>query len=143
MEERKQKLQALAADLEALQAKMTAVEGIAKAKARGGLSQLAAAQPRIPGVNFFPGRPSAGTEEHAVQGRPNIPGVTGKSKSKAERGSSRGKQSSGKEQVDDVSEQDDDVSVRDPRPMPMIKNADQQLRGGAAGGVQTGYWSRS
>ena len=154
MEERKQKLQALAADLQALQAKMTAVEGIAKANARGGLSQLAAAEPRIPGVNFFP---SAGTAHavqahdvlpHAVQpqhvqGRQSIPGVEGKSKSKAERGSNRGKQGSDNEQVDNVSEQDDDVSVRDARPLPMIENADQQLRGGAAGRVQAGYWSRS
>jgi hypothetical protein len=152
VEERKQKLQALAEDLQALQAKMTAVEGIAKASARAGLSQLAAAEPRIPGVNFFP---SAGTahalqahdvlphavQAHHVQGRQNIPGVKGKSK--AARGSNREKQGSGNEEVDDVSEQDDDVSVRDPRPMPMIKNADQQLRGGAAGRVQAGYWSRS
>jgi hypothetical protein len=151
VEERKQKLQALAADL---QAKMTAVEGIAKASARAGLSQLEAAQPRTPGVNFFP---SAGTahavqahdvlphavQAHHVQGRQNIPGVQGKSKSNAQRGSNREKQGSGNEEVDDVSEQDDDVSVRDQRPMPMIKNADQQLRGGAAGRVQAGYWSRS
>jgi peptidoglycan hydrolase CwlO-like protein len=114
VEQRKQKLEALAADLQALQAKMTAVEAMSAEKA-GPVTQLAASHAHIPGV-----------------------------KPKAKGASAKGKQAAGKAAAAHAHDvESHDVAARDPRPLPGMNHADQHSRGSATGAVQAGYWSRS
>jgi len=117
VEQRKQKLEALAGDLQALQAKMTAVEAMSAEKAGPGpVTQLAAAS-------------------HASHA--HIPGV----KPKAKGAIAKGKQASAKAAAHDV--ESHDVAARDPRALPGMKDADQHWRGSQTRVVQPGYWSRS